>query len=55
MHIQITTTVAQDFETVFGRFDEDLFLALNPPLLPVQLNCFDGCNKGNEIHLTLLF
>jgi len=55
MRIQIATEVGQDFETVFSRFDEELFLALNPPLLPVQLNRFDGCNEGDEIHLILLF
>lgn len=53
INFKITTEVEQDYETVFERFDDKLFLALKPPFLPLTLNRFDGCEVGNEVHLTL--
>jgi ligand-binding SRPBCC domain-containing protein len=53
MKILIKTTVEQDYKTVFNRFDEDLFLALKPPLLPLTLRQFDGSMEGDEVKITL--
>lgn len=53
INFKIKTVVEQDYKTVFERFDEDLFLALKPPLLPLTLNRFDGSMKGDEVHITL--
>lgn len=53
MRIKISTRVKQDFKKVFSNFDKDLFLALKPPLVPLKLLRFDGCNTGDEVHLDL--
>jgi|AntRauTorckE5430_2_1112549.scaffolds.fasta_scaffold06714_2 ligand-binding SRPBCC domain-containing protein len=53
MKILIKTTVEQDYKTVFNRFDEALFLALKPPLLPLTLRQFDGSMEGDEVKITL--
>lgn len=53
MNILIKTTVGQDYKTVFGKFNEDLFLALKPPFLPLTLRQFDGSMKGDEVKITL--
>lgn len=53
MKIIIKTTVEQDYKTVFSRFDENLFLALKPPFLPLTLRQFDGSMKGDEVKITL--
>ncbi|MGH1366304.1 MAG: SRPBCC family protein [Calditrichia bacterium] len=55
MRIRITTTVEQSVSEVFSGFTEELFLALNPPGIPVELLRFDGCIKGDEVHLKLKF
>ncbi len=55
MNIKIETAVNADFQTVYEAFDEQLFKALNPPLLPVKLLRFDGCKKGDEVHLQFPF
>jgi len=51
MNIIIRTLVTADFEQVHTAFDERLFKALAPPLLPVKLVRFDGSKKGDEVHL----
>ncbi len=38
-----------------SQFNEKLFVALKPPLVSVELNRFDGCTKGDKVHLTLKF
>lgn len=53
MHIKIITLVGQDVQTVIKGFNRDLFLALKPPLVPITLVRFDGCNTGDEVHLNL--
>lgn len=55
MKILVETQVEADFETVVAGFDEKLFLSLNPPLMPAKLERFDGCNKGDEVHLSFPF
>lgn len=51
MNILIKTLVTAEFEQVHPAFDEQLFEALAPPLLPVKLIRFDGSKKGDEVHL----
>ncbi len=53
MKISITTAVRTPFKEVFQSFDEKLFLALKPPLLPMNLLRFDGCQVGHEVHIDL--
>ena len=53
MRIIIKTQVEQDYQTVFSRFDKDLFLALKPPFLPLTLRQFDGSMKGDEVKIRL--
>jgi len=53
MKIRIQTKVNQSYHQVFEGFNEDLFLALKPPLLPLKLLKFDGCKTGDEVHIQL--
>jgi len=53
MKILLKTQVEQDYQTVYKRFDRDLFLALKPPLLPLELKRFDGSKTGDEVHIRL--
>ncbi len=55
MLIKFSTKVDQSCEKVFAQFDEKLFLELSPPLLPVKLIRFDGCQKNDEVHIEMLF
>jgi len=51
MRIIIKTKVEQDYRSVWQGFDEDLFKALKPPLMPLELVRFDGSHKGDLVHL----
>ena len=53
MRIIITTNVQQSYKSVFAGFTESLFLALAPPFPKVKLLRFDGCEKGNQVHLEM--
>jgi len=53
MKIRLTTKVEQDYKTVYKGFDKDLFVALKPPLLPLELRRFDGSKTGDEVHIRL--
>lgn len=53
MKIYIATEVEENYKTVFARFDEDLFLALKPPLIQLNLTRFDGCLTGDKVEMTL--
>lgn len=53
MKIRLTTSVAQDYQAVYQGFNEELFLALKPPLLPLELKRFDGSKTGDEVHIRL--
>lgn len=55
MQFTITTRVGQPYKTVLNGFNRALFLALKPPLIPMKLLRFDGCNTGDEVHLNLGF
>ena len=53
MKINIETKVNENYKSVYERFDEQLFLALKPPLMPLELLRFDGSAKGDQVHLKL--
>ncbi|MCO4292636.1 hypothetical protein NF867_07170 [Solitalea sp. MAHUQ-68] len=55
MRIYITTKINQKPDRVFSLFNKELFLALVPPGLKVQLLRFDGCKTGDEVHLLIKF
>ncbi len=54
MKIKIKTLVNSPLQTVWQGFDKKLFLKLSPPFPKVELLRFDGCVKGDEVHLKLL-
>ena len=47
------TEVNGHFTEVFQGFTRELFQALNPPWVNVDLIRFDGCSVGDEVHLKL--
>jgi ligand-binding SRPBCC domain-containing protein len=53
MKIKISTKVEQDYNTVFSRFDLALFRKLKPPLVGMRVERFDGCLKGDEVHVEI--
>ena len=53
MNFRIETRVGQSAKMVLDGFNEDLFLALKPPLMPLELIRFDGCEKGDKVQLVL--
>jgi len=53
MNFRIETKVKQPAKMVLDGFNEDLFLALKPPLMPLKLLRFDGCEKGDKVQLIL--
>ncbi len=55
MKLRIKTHVKAPLKSVKSRFNQDLFLSLNPPFPPVKLLRFDGCQKGDQVELELNF
>jgi ligand-binding SRPBCC domain-containing protein len=55
MRLTIKTTVKSNLSVVKAGFTRDLFLKLSPPFPPVNLKQFDGCHKGDIVHLELNF
>ena len=53
MKLLFETTVEQSLENVRAGFTQELFEALNPPGMKAQVLRFDGCKKGDEVHLEL--
>lgn len=53
MNIYLHTLVEQPFSNVVSGFDRDLFQALKPPLMELNLKQFDGCKKGDTVHLEM--
>jgi ligand-binding SRPBCC domain-containing protein len=51
MNITLRSKVNMPLETVYKRFDADLFTYLLPP--GAQLIAFGGSKKGDVVHLTL--
>lgn len=55
MNIKISTKVNQSLLKVWEGFNLDLFSKLAPPFPPVKVKQFDGCLKGDKVHLELNF
>jgi len=51
MNITLRSTVKADLNTVYSRFDADLFRYLLPP--GAELIAFGGSRKGDLVHLKL--
>lgn len=45
--------VKEPVETVKQGFNEELFKALKPPIIDLIVERFDGCKKGDEVHLKI--
>ena len=51
MRILIKTRLEKNYSEVFRGFNVDLFKALKPPLLSLEVVKFDGCVTGDEVSL----
>jgi ligand-binding SRPBCC domain-containing protein len=51
MKIEIKTPINRDMLSVFKLFNRDLFTALTPKMIPLQILRYDGQSQGDEIHL----
>lgn len=51
MKIILSTRVLGHYKKIFQGFDLDLFKALAPPLLPMRILMFEGCEKGDNVKL----
>ncbi len=55
MKILIKTKIPKNYQIVFSKFNLQLFKALKPPIVNLVVERFDGCKKGDEIHLKMDF
>ena len=53
VNILIKSEVKADFDYVVDCFNIELFKALKPPLISLDVTRFDGCKKGDEVHLEI--
>lgn len=53
MHLFYETLVSRPPAEVFRGFTRELFVALNPPWVPMELVRFDGCQVNDEVHVSL--
>lgn len=53
MKIIIKTRIEKNFQLVFSKFNIDLFRALKPPFMKLTIERFDGCKKGDQVHLRM--
>jgi ligand-binding SRPBCC domain-containing protein len=49
----LSTPVAKSINEVKDGFDLCIFKALKPPLISLDVERFDGCEAGGEIHLRI--
>jgi ligand-binding SRPBCC domain-containing protein len=55
MKISLSTPVQHNYRQVWAGFTRELFDQLSPPFPPVKVVRFDGCQKGDTVHLRLNF
>lgn len=55
MRLRLETHVNQSLPAVWAGFNRTLFEQLSPPFPPVQVIRFDGCLRGDVVHLRLNF
>jgi len=51
MNLYFEAEVGSSLSEIKQKFDRDLFLKLKPPFVFLELERFDGCAKGDEVHL----
>jgi ligand-binding SRPBCC domain-containing protein len=51
MRLLFETELNTPQEKIIAGFDRELFIFLSPPGVKVDLVRFDGCKKGDEVHL----
>lgn len=55
MRLRLKTQVNQSLPVVWAGFDRALFEQLSPPFPPVEVIRFDGCLRGDQVHIRLNF
>ena len=55
MRLRLETQVTQSLPVVWAGFDRTLFEQLSPPFPPVDVVRFDGCQRGDLVHIRLNF
>lgn len=55
MRIEIKTTVQQNIKSVWKQFDKNLLKKLSPPFPSAEIERFDGCSRGDEVHININF
>lgn len=53
MRLLFRTPIKENFLKVKEGFTQELFSALSPPWAKVEIEKFDGCTTGDEIHLKI--
>lgn len=53
MKLYFETKVASSLSQIQIGFNEELFKKLKPPFVCLKVERFDGCQKGDEVHLQL--
>ena len=53
MKLYFETLINHPWQKIRDGFNQDLFIYLAPGFLPFKLERFDGCKKGDEIHINL--
>ncbi len=53
MRLLFRTPIKKDILFIKEKFTRELFLFLTPPWARVEIKQFDGCKKGDEIHVTI--
>lgn len=53
MKLYFETELQTPSDKVIAGFNRELFLFLSPPGVKVELARFDGCKKGDEVHLEI--
>jgi ligand-binding SRPBCC domain-containing protein len=53
MKLYFETPLQSSFEKVRDKFNRELFLYLSPGFIPSKLLRFDGCKRGDEVHIRL--
>ncbi len=53
MKLLFETSINLPFEKIRDQFGRELFLNLSSGVFPFRIQRFDGCKRGDEIHLEL--
>jgi ligand-binding SRPBCC domain-containing protein len=53
MKLLFETKIDNTIATIKSGFNLDLFVALKPPFMSMNVERFDGCSPGHEVHLAI--